>query len=75
MSAPSHDGVKRYSIFLVQRETPSVEILPGENMDFLRPAGHCSLRLDGLVVGGWTPCLSGTAGRGLSYPCQTDTRP
>ena len=38
-------GRKRYSIFLLPRETPGIEETEGVKIDYLRPSCHCGLRL------------------------------
>ena len=43
-------GRKRFSAFLVPRETPGLALVPGPEVDFLRPSPHCGLRLDGCTV-------------------------
>jgi alkylation response protein AidB-like acyl-CoA dehydrogenase len=53
-------GRKRFSAFLVPRDTPGLTLIPGAEVDFLRPAPHCGLRLEGCVVSG--PALIGVAG-------------
>jgi alkylation response protein AidB-like acyl-CoA dehydrogenase len=53
-------GRKRFSAFLVPRDTPGLTLVPGPEVDFLRPAPHCGLRLDGCVVPG--SALIGVAG-------------
>jgi acyl-CoA dehydrogenase len=46
------DGRKRYSAFLVPRETPGLGIKDMPSMHgVLRPSGHCGLVLDGVRVG------------------------
>ena len=37
------DGRKRYSIFLVHRETPGIEETSGVIIDFLKPSCHCGM--------------------------------
>jgi acyl-CoA dehydrogenase len=44
-------GRKRYSAFLVPRQTPGLEILPMESFGALRPSPHCRLRLTSCRVG------------------------
>lgn len=44
-------GVKRYSIFLVPKDTAGLEYVPGGNVDFLKPSSHCGLKLNGVSVG------------------------
>ncbi len=44
-------GIKRYSIFLVPRGAEGLEILPGGNVDYLKPSSHCGLKLNGVYVG------------------------
>ena len=44
------EGRKRYSAFLVPRQTPGLEILPMEPFGALRPSPHCRLRLDACRV-------------------------
>jgi alkylation response protein AidB-like acyl-CoA dehydrogenase len=43
-------GRKRFSLFLVPRETPGLSLLQGPEIDFLRPAPHCRLKLENCVV-------------------------
>jgi acyl-CoA dehydrogenase len=43
-------GRKRFSAFLVPRDTPGLSLVPGPEVDFLRPSPHCGLALDGCVV-------------------------
>jgi acyl-CoA dehydrogenase len=43
-------GRKRYSAFLVPRQTPGLEILPMESFGALRPSPHCRLRLTGARI-------------------------
>ena len=38
-------GRKRFSAFLVPRDTPGLTLVPGPEVDFLRPAPHCGLLL------------------------------
>ncbi len=38
-------GRKRFSAFLVPRDTPGFEQTPGIEIDYLRPSGHCGIRL------------------------------
>jgi len=44
------EGRKRYSILIVPRDAPGMEITPGVKIDFLRPAPHCGLRLHDVRV-------------------------
>lgn len=44
------EGRKRYSAFLVPRDTPGLEILPMAPFGALRPSPHCRLRLTGCRV-------------------------
>lgn len=44
------EGRKRYSAFLVPKQTPDLEILPMEPFGALRPSPHCRLRLTGCRV-------------------------
>jgi acyl-CoA dehydrogenase len=44
------DGRKRFSAFLVPRETLGLSLVSGPEVDFLRPSPHCGLALDGCVV-------------------------
>ena len=41
---------KRFSAFLVPRDTPGLALTPGPEIDFLRPAPHCGLALTGCLV-------------------------
>lgn len=43
-------GRKRFGAFLVPRETPGLDVLPSEHVGFLKPSGHATLKLDGVVV-------------------------
>ncbi|MGO8915669.1 MAG: acyl-CoA dehydrogenase family protein [Stellaceae bacterium] len=43
-------GRKRFSAFLVPRDTPGLALVPGPVVDFLRPAPHCGLRLEDCAV-------------------------
>lgn len=43
-------GRKRFSAFLVPRETAGLALVPGREVDFFRPSPHCGLRLDGCTV-------------------------
>lgn len=38
-------GRKRFSAYLVPRDTPGLTLVPGPEVDFLRPAPHCGLLL------------------------------
>ena len=44
-------GRKRYSVFLVERDTPGLGFGEGHVGERLLPAGHCGLILDGCEVG------------------------
>jgi len=45
------DGTrKRFSILIVPRDAPGMEFTEGVKIDFLRPAPHCGLRLNGVRV-------------------------
>ena len=39
-------GRKQFSVLIVPRETPGLEITEGVKIDFLRPAAHCGVRLE-----------------------------
>ena len=41
---------KRFSAFLVPRDTPGLVLVPGPVVDFLRPSPHCGLTLERCVV-------------------------
>lgn len=43
-------GRKRFSAFLVPRETAGLSLVPGPEVDFLHPLPHCGLKLDGCRV-------------------------
>jgi acyl-CoA dehydrogenase len=43
-------GRKRFTAFLVPRDTPGLSLISGPDVDFLRPSPHCGLALDGCVV-------------------------
>lgn len=43
-------GRKRFGAFLVPRETPGLHVLPSEHVGFLKPSGHATLKLDGVMV-------------------------
>ncbi len=45
------DGRKRYSIFLVPKGAEGLEIVPGGNVDYMKPSAHCGLKLEGVRVG------------------------
>lgn len=45
------DGRKRYSAFLVPRQTAGLEVVPMPQLNMLWPSPHCSLRLNGCRVG------------------------
>lgn len=43
-------GRKRYSAFLVPRATPGLSFTEAGAVDYLRPALHCGLKLEGCIV-------------------------
>ena len=43
-------GRKRFGAFLVPADAPGLTRTEAGNVDFLRPTGHCGLRLDGVEV-------------------------
>lgn len=44
------NGRKMFSVLIVPRETPGLEITEGVKIDFLQPASHCGIRLDNVRV-------------------------
>ena len=65
-------GRKRYSILIVPHDAPGMEFTDGVEIDFLRPAPHCGLRLHDVrvpaanLLGG-----NGDAFEGISLPMRT----
>ncbi len=43
-------GRKKFSVLIVPRETPGLEITEGVKIDFLQPAAHCGIRLENVCV-------------------------
>ena len=62
-------GRKRFSAFLVPRESAGLSLAGDGGVDWLHPAGHCGLRLDGArVPGGALLGIEGTAYDAIGRP-------
>ena len=62
-------GRKHYSILIVPRDAPGMEFTDGVEIDFLRPAPHCGLRLhDVRVPAANMPGCKGDAFERISLP-------
>ena len=55
-------GIKRYSVFLVPQGAEGMTLIPGGNVDYLKPSSHCGMKLDGVRVG--PDALIGPLGKG-----------